>query len=368
MTTLRLLADDLTGALDTAGEFVGITGPIDAFWHGGIPTELPMSAALDSGSRELESDTAAFVTAKLAPVLNGAAIAFMKVDSLMRGPTFAEIAACIRVGGWRYAVMAPAFPYQGRVTRGGIQYACDARCHWVAVSDDMVSRLRTMGMQAHIGRANAPLPPGISVFDAETDADLDRIVADCRAVDPVLWIGTGGMAQALARPSPPQANAQLPSPLLGLFGSDHAVTARQLAACGTDWMTLRDGNPAEVRSIAVRLRTTGQMVASVELPPGLDRKIAAGRIAVALHRLVRDLPPPGTLLVAGGETLRGLCLSLEACSLAIEGRLVPGVPRSRIRGGLWDGATVVSKSGAFGPPNLLRDLLHRAHAPTERKL
>jgi uncharacterized protein YgbK (DUF1537 family) len=183
----------------------------------------------------------------------------------------------------------------------------------------------------------------------------------------VLWIGTGGIAQALARATPPPANPHLPLPLLGLFGSDHAVTARQLAACGTDWTTLRDGTPAEVRSVAARLRTTGQVVASLELPLGLDRKVAADRIATALHRLVRDLPPPGTLLVAGGETLRGLCLSVEARSLSIAGRLVPGVPCSRIRGGLWDGVTVVSKSGAFGSPNLLRDLLRRTHAATERK-
>jgi uncharacterized protein YgbK (DUF1537 family) len=367
MTTLRLLADDLTGALDTAAEFVGMTGPVDAFWHGGIPTVVPTSAALDSGTRELDPEAAARVIAKLAPMLSGVTISFKKVDSLMRGPAFAEIATCVRVGGWPYAVMAPAFPYQGRATRGGIQYARDMQGHWAAVSDDLVSRLQSMGRRAHVGRPNAPLPAGINVFDAETEADLDRIVAACRAADPVLWIGTGGIAQALARPAPPPADTHLPLPLLGLFGSDHAVTARQLAACGNDWMMLREGSPAEVRSVAARLRTTGRVVASLELPLGLDRNVAAGRIAAALHRLVRDLPPPGTLLVAGGETLRGLCLSLEARSLAVENRLVPGVARSVMRGGLWHGVTVVSKSGAFGPPNLLRDLLRRTHPATERK-
>ena len=71
-------------------------------------------------------------------------------------------------------------------------------------------------------------------------------------------------------------------------------------------------------------------------------------------------------MVAGGETLRGLCLALGATSLEVQGRIVPGLPRSVMRGGRWDGVTVLSKSGAFGPPNLLRDLLRSAQPATER--
>ncbi len=116
----------------------------------------------------------------------------------------------------------------------------------------------------------------------------------------------------------------------------------------------------------LRGSATGRVVASIELPPGLGRDEAARTIGTTLHRLVRDIPAPGTLLVAGGATLHSLCLSLEARSLAIQGRVVPGVPRSLLRGGLWDGVTVVSKSGAFGSSSLLRDLLRGAHVPPER--
>src|SRR6516162_7849737 len=68
-------------------------------------------------------------------------------------------------------------------------------------------------------------------------------------------------------------------------------------------------------------------------PPGTARDEAARRIATELSRLVEDMPPPGTLVVAGGETLRGLCISLGARSLELEGRIVPGLPRSIMRGG-----------------------------------
>ena len=60
---------------------------------------------------------------------------------------------------------------------------------------------------------------------------------------------------------------------------------------------------------------------------------------------------------AGGETLRALCDGLGAQGLLAAGLVTPGVPRSRLLGGAWDGLAVISKSGAFGPDALWRDLL-----------
>src|SRR3954451_21826491 len=96
--TVRLLADDLTGALDTAAELVGLSGPIPVFWHGAIPSRLPANAAFDSGTRELSGADAAAVVTRLTPLMDGADIAYKKVDSLLRGPTLMEIAATLRTG------------------------------------------------------------------------------------------------------------------------------------------------------------------------------------------------------------------------------------------------------------------------------
>jgi uncharacterized protein YgbK (DUF1537 family) len=368
VTTLRLLADDLTGALDTAAEFVGVAGPIHTLWHGAVPSTLPPNAALDSGTRELESDAAVSVVATLAPSLADADIAFKKIDSLMRGPTLAEIAACVRHGKWERALLAPAFPYQGRVTRDGVQHARDGQGRWSPVGGDIVARLRQEGMRAQPGRFDAEPLPGVSVFDAETDEDLARVAALGRATrGSVLWVGTGGLARALANESAAEATTQLPSPLLGLFGSDQDVTASQLAACARDWTRLRNGGPAEAAALVARMQTNGRALVSIALPPGTAREEAAMRIATELSRLVQHMPPPGTLVVAGGQTLRSLCLSLGARSLELQGRIVPGLPRSVMRGGSWDGVTVISKSGAFGTPTLLRDLLHGT-LTTERTL
>jgi len=353
MTTVRLLADDLTGALDTAAEFVPLAGMLPVLWpRGGRIADG--SAALDSRTRERDARAAAPAVAELIGHLAGADIAFKKVDSLLRGPTLAEIAACARAGIWRCCLLAPAFPYHGRITRSGRQYAAGTE-GWTAVSGDLAAELRALGVAPRHGDAGADLQPGVTVFDAETDGDLLGIVS-CgrRCPEPVLWIGTGGLAQALAAGLDHPAPLPLPRPILGVFGSDQPATAGQLAACDPHWLEIED---AEYEAVAGRLDRSGMALVSFRLPPATPRVAAAERIAAMIARLIDRLSPPGSVLVAGGETLRSLCDAVGATSLLVQGRLVPGVPRSVIQGGRWHGVTVVSKSGAFGHPRLLRELI-----------
>jgi uncharacterized protein YgbK (DUF1537 family) len=353
MTSLRLLADDLTGALDSAAEFVALTGPVPTFWHDAIPAELPRNAALDSGTRELDAGSAAGIVHRMVPHIASGGIAFKKIDSLLRGHTIAELAACMHGEGWQYCALAPAFPYQGRMTKGGRQHVRDAGGGWRAVGDDLVAALRQAGVRAQPGMPGIDLLPGITVFDAETDDELLQVVATARRhPHRVLWSGTGGLAQALAAGGAAPFLPALPGPILGVFGSDQPATAAQLSVCEPHWIDTADA--AAVRRL---LDASGIALVSFALPAGLSRVAAASRIADQCRELAHSLPPPGTLVAAGGETLRSLCQSLGATSLEVQGRIVPGVPRSIMRGGRWDGATVISKSGAFGHANLLRDLL-----------
>ena len=354
MTTVRLVADDLTGALDTAAEFVALTGPVHTFWQPMEASVLPPNAALDTATREGDLANARREAVAAVPALRHAGLAFKKVDSLMRGHTLAELAACYVAGGWQRAVLAPAFPFQGRVTRDGQQFMA-AGGTWTPVGPDLVEALRSLDVPAHRGPRGG-LVRGIAVCDAATDTELEGIVAAAGGADaPVLWCGTGGLAGALAgRVAQPPPD--LPGPILGLFGSDQAATAVQLAACHPHWIALPDGTIASTECLLDRLDRHGIAAASHHLAPGLSRMEAADRIAATFSALVGHLPAPGTLIVAGGETLRGLCQALGATSLEVRGRIMPGVPVSILRGGRWDGVTIVSKSGAFGHPTLLREL------------
>jgi len=355
---LRLVADDLTGALDTAARFAA-SGAVPVLW---TPPTLPAAGplAVDSGTREMSRAEASARVAAIVAALPQApdALYYAKLDSLLRGHAAAEIAAWLSVLRPAACLIAPAFPYQGRITRGGRQMVRDG-ADWKPTDTDLADDLANEGLIVQRRRPGDAAPTGLSLWDAESDADLAAIAAAGRTLTgPVLWCGSGGLASALAGPvAVPDLPAALPRPLLGLFGTDHPVTAAQLAACGVPLLSAAG-------DVAVRLLSEGLALVRPDLPEGLSRDAAARRIATAFATLTERLPPPATLVVSGGETLRALCAALAAERLDLTGEILPGVPRAVLRGGRWDGVGVVSKSGAFGPPGLLRDLLF---PPPKRK-
>jgi D-threonate/D-erythronate kinase len=358
MSSLKLLADDLTGALDTSAEFVGLFGPLDVFWSAdAIPADKDRFS-IDSGTRECAANEAFAVVRDLAPLLSGATIAYKKIDSLLRGPWVAEVDACLQTGCWEACIVAPAFAHQGRRTRAGQQYAMASDGSWSAVGKNIVEQIRESGLQARLGNPAGELQPGVSVFNAETDEDLDRVVQiGRRYAGAVLWCGSGGLASALARGTDVALSATLKRPVLGLFGSDHPATAAQLAVCES--LVVRDADvPPNLDRIRQRLND-GIALVKLEPPGGASRVDAAQHFAHQIMHLGRSIDPPGTLLIAGGETLKALSVAVGARALRVFGRLEPGVPKSVIQGGAWAGVDVISKSGAFGPPDLWRKLLRQ---------
>jgi D-threonate/D-erythronate kinase len=210
----------------------------------------------------------------------------------MRGGWPGELAACFGLGAWRHCVMAPAFPYQERRTLGGRQFARSGDGSWSAAGADIATELRAEGLIAVKGSLTDTLADGISVFDAETEEDLDRVVAVGRCIaDPVLWCGSGGLARALARGHNVRTSRRLKKPVLGLFGSDHPATAAQLSACQVHRAEL-SGAREEIRAIERRLAETGVALVSPGLSAGVSRDAAARRIGDILGSVASSLPPP----------------------------------------------------------------------------
>ena len=332
---LRLLADDLTGALDSAAPFAAVRGALPVIWTetGFHPDDRDL--AFDSGTRDAEAGQAAARVTALAPLLRGADPAFKKIDSRLRGHPAAEIAAATRAGGFRTTVVTGAFPAQGRIMRDGRQWVREGE-GWRDVGVDLRAELAELGLK--VGREPAA-GKGVVVCDAVDDDELLRIVEAGRGLEPpVLWCGTGGLARARSGPGRalPAAEVVAP-PVLVLIGTGHAATMAQLAALG-------------------RAESAGLRVARMTLPPG-SPAAAARQALEALVGSVATVPAPATLIVAGGETLMCLCRELGTERLSVEGEIEPGVPVSHMVGGRWPGLGVVSKSGGFGDPRLLRRLL-----------
>lgn len=358
MPSLKLLADDLTGALDTSAEFVGACGPLDVVWSAESLSADKPSFAIDSGTRECGADEAAAIVRGFAPRLDEADIAYKKIDSLMRGPWVVELEACLQSGLWNGCIVAPAFPHQGRITRDGRQYARIPDGSWSAAGPAIIEQLRGRGLEARLASRKDALRTGISVFDAERDDDLDGIAEIGRNFSGrLLWCGSGGLAAALARGTDVSVPAQLKTPLLGIFGSDHAATAAQLSLC--EALVLRTYDIRENIEEIKRALDRGVALVRLETAGIASRAKAAQHFAREVARLAQAIDPPKTLLIAGGETLKAQMLAVTARALRVVGRLEPGLPKSVIQGGRWAGVDVISKSGAFGPPELWFSLLRQ---------
>ena len=347
MTTLRLIADDLTGALDTAAQFTGAIGSLPVLLDQAI-TAPEGSFALDLSCRDGDERTAVACTRDSLHCYANADLAFKKIDSLMRGHWAAELAEIAKSGMFRRIVVAAAVPAQGRLTRGGLQMLAQPSGDPVLIKD-VAAELERQGVS----------PRGVDceivVADAESDADLDAIANRYANEPATLWCGAAGLARALAR-EPARAAQPLNQPHLVIVGSRHSVTLRQIevfAAAHPDRLAPMADEPGFVDRVRTTLETFGCCVVLPALPAGLTELEAAERIARGVERLAGQLPPLGGLTVIGGETFAGLCRVVKATRLRVEGEFLHGVPFSRMASGLWSGAFCASKSGAFGEPDWL---------------
>jgi D-threonate/D-erythronate kinase len=352
LTTLRLIADDLTGALDTAAQFTGRMGPVPVLLDPAMRAPEG-SFALSLSCRDGDEEQAVAATRAANACFSGAEIAFKKIDSLLRGHWAAEIAEIVKSGAFRRIVLAPAFPAEGRITRDGVQFRRQASGAAVPIKD-LRAELSRHALQSS-GSACEVL-----ILDAASDEDLAAIVRRQEGNAETLWCGAAGLARALAG-KPPCGAEPLDPPHLSIVGSHHAVTRRQverLAAVRPDWLAYFS---AESRSGGQDVRETlaakGRCVAVPDLPKGLTAKEARARIAAALKALSAGLAAPRAMTIIGGETFAALCEALGADRLIVQGEFQPGVPISLMQSGRWLGTLCASKSGAFGKPGWLLEHL-----------
>lgn len=364
--SIRIIADDLTGALDAAAPLAARHGIFTVGW-GELRAPGDERAAFDTETRDADPLTAISRTAAAAELWwrGFTGLAFKKVDSVWRGHAAAEIAAAMTAGGFECAVVAPAFPAQGRLTREGAQWVASAggpRC----VAPDLVANLRAAGLSAAREHA-ADTSARVWVCDASDQGALAAIVErHARAGAHVLWCGSAGLAYALARTLPgiedaterqSRVSTAPTGPVLVLVGTDHPVTQAQAEALAgvpgifERWIDL-DGADNRLPS-AVTPDDAPIVLVRFVVRPDAARVDVRARARRALVREVAMLPRPRLAIVTGGETLYALGEALGATALTVDRERYAGVAHGAWADGGWAGVPVLSKSGGFGAQDLL---------------
>jgi uncharacterized protein YgbK (DUF1537 family) len=370
LTRLRIVADDLTGALDSAVGFAGAAGPVLVCRRGPAPVSAAC-AAVDIGTRDLPVAALGPVLSDSAAWFDGADLCFKKIDSLLRGHWAVELAAMAATRQFDRIVVAPAFIQQGRLTLGGRLHLRDPegglRAAPVAPIADALADAGLRGVACR--RAGEPCQAfeGVAVFDVVDEADLFALTAEgLRWPGRTLWVGAAGLARALAH-QPVPVRREFASSMLMVIGSVHPRTAAQLerlrARLPEHFIEHRMGQ--DVRRSAARIRHLLQGsvpigVLTFELPPGTPAASAEEAIRDGIGALSREIDRPPLLFVTGGKTLDILCGAVGCKHLRAYAEWAPGVVCATLEDGHWAGSQVISKSGAFGDDNLLVELASHA--------
>ncbi|GAA4125498.1 four-carbon acid sugar kinase family protein [Aminobacter aganoensis] len=344
---LAIVADDLTGALDTSAPFVAsglkVAVAMTPEATGKALAGRPDVFAVSTASRALPADVASArvrdVAKQLMPHAPG--IVMKKIDSRLKGNVCVEADALAEASGRDALVVAPAVPDQGRTTRDG-----------AVVGRGVDAPLPVLAAFAGCARR-------ASVRNAAADADLDRVVTDTDWSRSVA-VGARGLGLAFARHlDGDNSEHALPSPsdgnMLFAFGSRDPITDQQVA-------TLLDGNP-DVGSVdapngrfvlpddcalPMVVRCTGDMI---EDPSRIAARFAE-QVAAVVERL-----RPATLVMGGGDTALAILGALGADVLFPQGEVAPGLPWFTIATRHGEGLRCVVKSGGFGTVAVLSDLL-----------
>lgn len=128
MARLTVIADDLTGALDTGVQFANrcVSVRVAAVNAAAVPEEIFHAdvAVIDAEVRHKTSQQAYNICLGLVQqaLRCGTDTVYIKTDSGLRGNIGAMFQAALDAGGAAVAYYAPALPQMNRLTRGGIQY------------------------------------------------------------------------------------------------------------------------------------------------------------------------------------------------------------------------------------------------------
>jgi uncharacterized protein YgbK (DUF1537 family) len=376
-----VIADDLTGAMDTGVQFAG-RGLSTRVQLTTAPSPSADAVILSTESRQVDTPTAQTRAAAAARLLKGRHI-YKKIDSTLRGHVAAEVLAILEALAMVKAVVCPAVMEEGRSVRDGHLWVDDRLLHqtdfasdpdWPARTSDIKEILNAPAQHVSINLVRsedvelANRFQGISetliVPDALTEGDLGNIgraivasgALPCGALGLAgAWLSASGV---FPRKPPMKTKFQLTGLYLIISGSRHPRTVNQIQALGL----ARDLNIYELplTSAQNNAQLLDRLEREAEKAKGLvlcssSHTITSPderhRMQASLGALTTKLCAThliGGLIVCGGDTARTVVDALKTQAIEIAGMLQTGFPYGKLVGGAGAGLPIVTKAGGFG--------------------
>lgn len=413
MARLTVIADDLTGALDTGVQFANrcVSVRVAAVNAAAVPEEIFHAdvAVIDAEVRHKTSQQAYNICLGLVQqaLRCGTDTVYIKTDSGLRGNIGAMFQAALDAGGAAAAYYAPALPQMNRLTRGGIQYIDGVPINKSVFGQDPFEPVHSPYVKDLFRNCRAaiiscrphalPPPPQhgqqIVICDAEKDTDFRCIAMELQRTNGLKILGGCAGFAAVLPPflgleGGPISLPRINAPLLVLCGSLNPITKRQLeygAAHGGVRISLQSEQLAAgyfesragqdfLTQIEQRMQGGCDMLIDTDGTETAEDADTAeqlrGQIAEQLGLLMALLlerPAADNYLpmIIGGDTLMGFMQQLSEAEISPLGEAAPGAVLFTAPMATHVSRIIVSKSGGFGDEDLLSRIRQNLQKGTE---
>jgi uncharacterized protein YgbK (DUF1537 family) len=392
---IGVIADDLTGALDTGVQFRNWGLEVDSFIgnlpHGG--SRRADVIVIDTETRNVNpSEAYERVNESTLNLKNlGAQCFYKKIDSTLRGNIGTEIDAIMEASKAEVVFFIPAYPMYGRTVVNGEMLVSGIPLDKTEYGGELCKRTSKIAdiiaCQGHrcIGHLNLEViekgsnaikervqelrKQGVEIiiFDSRTEKHLSDAA---KASDDVrVFVGSAGFASEV----PVALGLKEPKPVLSVCGSTRAISRRQTEAlrkrlafaeievnvdqiisseyeAGGEIRRCFETSVDAIKSGAdVSIVTTPTEVSMKSCSPNyyLDKTHVHSRVEEALGDIVsfilKEVNLKGMILTGGATSLK-VCEKLGHTKSSIMEELAPGIPMIM----LGDGMIAVTKAGGFG--------------------
>jgi uncharacterized protein YgbK (DUF1537 family) len=398
MFEIAIVADDLTGALDTGVQFAksGYRTALQVVGSDYFLEKLSPDIEvliIDAEQRHLCEVKAEEKIVSLVSQIKALSpkYLFVKTDSGLRGPIGVSLDAASRVYPNEPLAFIPSFPDLGRVAKGGKYFIEGKPVRESVFGHDplnpvTITELKELFPPTALVTENEN--SGIHIYDCETTEELSVLVSRLLSKGVHLFSGCAALAGVLVSKLRPNATTSvLPpvseKPLFIISGSLNAITRFQLETAEAIGLVRFQLEPEDLFSSTWMENTFLEDLAfalekgsNIAIDPGIshpermktylrdnaiDDQRASKHIVTVLAQIVAMLHAKGMLsehqlMVIGGDTLLHILEHLQFSELLPLGEVERGVVYSQLETAKGP-MMLITKSGGFGTEQTIQRLM-----------
>ena len=385
---IGVIADDLTGALDTGVQFskFGLKSIIQ------LRPNLENDAdvvIINTNSREISKEKAQESISDAVRNLKGR-ILFKKIDSTFRGHLEAEITTILDQTIYTKAILCPTIIEEDRVVIDSKLWVSGKLLHETPFSHDPIWPAKTSSIEdffkdpikkislAEVRSGSEKLRKKINLCNEKILVPDSTERQDLSLLADVVWktniLPCGALAFAKAWIAAIGLNelqhSQLPAPLnnpiLIISGSLHPNTKQQVNILSNNHNCINiivpqsSSDIAEIQSKILKelkqanksiiLRTPKEKIKKHKMRETLKRNQAK------IARAIIESFQINSLIVCGGDTVNSLLSELNTEAIICHSEVSPGFPYGILRGGIGNNLPIYTKAGGFGSSQILLNL------------